>query len=75
MMFWPGLDKWPPPKEVLIAAAVMAFVVTPLLILIGTVGQILYGVILVSCIALGLRARLRRLNGRTEEFWHSGPED
>ena len=75
MLYWPGLDKWPPPKGVLIAAAVMTFVVTPLLILIGTVGQIIYGAILVSCITLGMRARLRRMNGRAEEFWRSGPED
>lgn len=74
-MYWPGLDKWPPPKEVWIAAAVMAFVVTPALILLGVVGQIIYAVILVSCVAIAVRARLKKLNGRAEEFWRSGPED
>jgi len=53
----------------------MTFVVTPALILLGIVGQILFGAILVSCVILGLRARLRRLNGRAEEFWQSGPEE
>lgn len=75
MMFWPGLDRWPPPKEVWIAAAVMAFVVTPLLILLGTVGQIIYGAIIVVGIVLGVRLRLKQLNVRAEEFWRSGPED
>jgi Na+/melibiose symporter-like transporter len=75
MWFWPGLDKWPPPKEVWIAAAVLAFLVTPLLLLIGIAGQIILGVVIVSCIALSLRIRVKQMNVRAEEFWRSGPED
>lgn len=75
MMFWPGLDQWPPPKEAWIAAAVLAFVVTPLLLLIGIVGQIILGIVVVLCIALSVRARVRQTNAQAEEFWRSGPED
>jgi hypothetical protein len=74
MSFWPG-DRWPPPKEVWIAAALMAFVVTPLLILLGVAGQIIFGVILVFCIGLGVRNRTRQIDVLAEELRRSGPED
>lgn len=73
MLFWPGVDKWPPSKEVWIAAAVFTFVVTPVAILIGTVGHIILGVIVALFLILGANARLKRLNG--EEFWRSRPDD
>lgn len=75
MGFWPGLDRWPPPKEVWIAAAVVTFVVTPLLILMGIVGQIIYGAMIVIGVVLSMRLRLKQMNGRTQEFWRSGPDD
>jgi membrane protein implicated in regulation of membrane protease activity len=75
MWFWPGLDRWPPPKEVWIAAAIMALVVTPILALLGIVGQIIFGVILSVCIVLAVRRRLKQMNVRAEEFWRSGPDD
>jgi hypothetical protein len=75
MWFWPGLDQWPPPKEVWIAAAVLAFVITPILLLIGIVGQIILGVVIFLCIGLSWRLRLKQMNGRAEEFWRSGPDD
>lgn len=73
MWFWPGVDKWPPPAWVWVGAAVMAFVVTPILILIGDAGKILFGIIVVLFLALGARSRLRNLGA--EEFWKSRPKD
>ena len=75
MLYWPGLDRWPPPKRVWIAAAVVAFVVTPVLILIGVVGQIILGGIVIGCIAFSVKMRLKQMNVRAEEFWRSGPGD
>ena len=75
MWYWPGLDRWPPPKEVWIAAAVMAFVVMPVLMLMGVVGKVIFGVILAICIVVAARARLKQMNVRAEEFRRSGPED
>jgi hypothetical protein len=75
MSFWPGFDPWPPKKEVWIAAAIMTFVVTPLLILLGVVGQVILGIILVTCIVLSLRVRLKQVDARAEEFRRSGPDE
>lgn len=75
MWFWPGVDKWPPSKEVWIAAAIMAFVVTPLLLLIGVVGQVILVFAVVAGIILSLRLRVKQMNTRAEEFWRSGPDD
>ncbi|HET9197810.1 MAG TPA: hypothetical protein VFN92_06095 [Solirubrobacterales bacterium] len=75
MSFWPGLDRWPPPKEVWIAAAVMTFVVTPLLILLGVAGQIILGAIVVACVVMGLRTRLKQVDVRAEELRRAAPED
>lgn len=75
MLFWPGLDQWPPPKRVWIAAAIVAFVVTPLLLLIGIVGQVIIGIVVVVGIVLSVRLRLRQMNEHAEEFWRSGPDD
>jgi len=73
MPFWPGVDKWPPPKWVWIAATVMTFVVAPILILLGAAGLIVYGIIIVVCVVLGANARLKNIGA--EEFWKSRPKD
>jgi hypothetical protein len=73
VLFWPGVDPWPPSKAVWIAAAIFTFVVTPAGILIGTVGHIILGAIVVICLAVGARARLKRLNAKA--FWRSRPDD
>jgi hypothetical protein len=73
MSFWPGVDKWPPPRWVWIAALVMTFVVAPIMILLGTAGKIVYGAIIVIALVLGANARLRNVNA--EEFWESRPDD
>ena len=57
------------------AAAVLAFVVTPLLLLVGIVGQIVLGVVVVSGIVLSLRLRVKQMNEHAEEFWRSGPDE
>ena len=75
MLFWPGLDKWPPSKRVVGAAAVMTFVVLPLALLLGVVGEVIYFSILVVAIILGMRARLRRIDARTQEFREWTPDD
>jgi phosphatidylserine synthase len=75
MWFWPGLDRWPHPKEVWIAAAALAFVVTPILLLIGIVGQIILGIVILVCIVLSLRLRLKHFEMRGEEFRRSDPDD
>lgn len=71
--FWPGVDRWPPPKWVWIAAAVMTFVVGPVAILLGSVGRIALAAIAVVVLILGTNARLRNLGA--EEFQKSRPED
>jgi len=43
MLYWPGVDKWPPSKEVVIAAVVMTFVIFPIALLLGIVGQVIFG--------------------------------
>lgn len=72
-MFWPGVDKWPPPKWVWIAAAIMTFVLAPLLFLIGTVGIAIYGAVVVVCLILGANARLKNIGA--EDLWRSRPKD
>lgn len=73
MLFWPGLDQWPPSKRVWIAALVLTCLVTPALMLIGTVGHIILGAMVAVCLVVGANARLKRLDA--EEFWRSGPDD
>jgi hypothetical protein len=73
MLFWPKLDRWPPSKKVWIAAAILAFVVTPAAMLIGTVGHVILGAIVVVCLVLGANARLKRLDA--EGFSRSGPDN
>jgi hypothetical protein len=73
MMFWPGLDQWPPSKRVWGLAVFLTFVVTPIAILIGTVGFIILGVIVAVSLWVGANARLKKLNA--EEFWDSGPDE
>ena len=53
----------------------MTFVVTPLLILLGVAGQIIFGAILVACVTLAMRARLKQIDVRAEELRRSAPED
>jgi len=71
--FWPGVDKWPPPAWVWVGVALMAFVVTPTLILLGSFGEILLGIIIVCFLALGAKSRLKNMHA--EEFWDSRPKD
>jgi O-antigen ligase len=73
MSFWPGVDKWPPPRWVWISAAVVAVVALSLIFLFGTVGWILYVVVLVVFLVLGANQRLRNMGA--EEFWNSRPKD
>jgi hypothetical protein len=75
MLFWPGVDKWPPPKEVVIAAVVMTFVAFPIALLLGVVGQVIFGAIVVAAIVLGMHARLKHMNVRAEELKRAGPDD
>ncbi len=72
-MFWPGVDKWPPPKWIWVAAAIIAFVVMPILILLGTVGAVVYVVIVVVGLILGANSRLRNVGA--EDFWRSRPPE
>lgn len=72
-MWFLGADKWPPPAWVWAVAALVSFVVTPILILIGGLGKVLLGLIVVCFLALGARARVRTLGA--EEFWKSRPKD
>jgi hypothetical protein len=51
----------------------MTFVVAPILILLGTVGAITYGVIVAVFLLLGANARLKNIGA--EEFWKSRPKD
>ena len=73
MLYWPGLDPWPPSKGVIIVAAIMTFIVTPVAMLTGTVGHVILGAIVFICLVLGAKARLRKLD--TEAFRRSGPDD
>lgn len=75
MLYWPGVDKWPPSKEVVIAAVVMTFVIFPIALLLGIVGQVIFGAIVVVAIVLAMLARLRQMNVRAEEFRRAGPDD
>jgi len=47
----------------------------PVLMLMGVVGKVIFGVILAICIVVAARARLKQMNVRAEEFRRSGPED
>jgi hypothetical protein len=72
-MYWPGVDGWPPPPWVWLAAAVMT-VVTPLAFwLLGAVGIAIYIVIVGVCLFIDANARLKRLGA--QEFWESRPKD
>jgi hypothetical protein len=51
----------------------MTFVVLPIVILLGPVGQVVYGAIVAVCLLLGANARLRNIGA--EEFWKSRPKD
>jgi hypothetical protein len=78
-MFWPGVDKWPPPLWVWIAAAVVTVLVPGAFALCDFLGisliapGVVYGILLVVCLYKGANARLRNLGA--EEFWESRPKD
>lgn len=73
MLYWPKVDQWPPSRGVVIAAAVFAFVVCPIVFLLGTVGKIIIGLIVFYFLVVGANARLKRMGA--EEFWRSRPDD
>lgn len=75
MLYWPGVDRWPPPKKVICAAAVMTFIVFPLALFLGTVGVAIYGGALVVAILFSIRLRFKDIGARAEEFRRAGPED
>jgi hypothetical protein len=54
---------------------VLAFVVTPVLLLIGIVGQVILGIVLFLAIAMSLRLRLKQMDVLAEEFRRSGPDE
>jgi hypothetical protein len=56
-----------------IAAAVMTFVVLPIVILLGTVSMVVYIAIAAICLVLGANARLKNIGA--EKFWESRPKD
>jgi hypothetical protein len=73
MLYWPRLDRWPPSREVVIAAAILTFVVCPICFLLGTVGKVIIGAIVFTFLILGANARLKRIGA--EEFWRSRPDE
>jgi hypothetical protein len=73
MSFWPGVDKWPPPRWVWIAAAIITVVAIPLVAFGGIVGGVIYGAFLIVCLVLGANQRLKNMDA--EAFWNSRPKD
>ncbi len=73
MSFWPGVDKWPPPRWVWIYAAVVTAIAAPILIFGGVIGAAIYAIFLIVCLVRGANQRLRNMNA--EEFWDSKPKD
>jgi hypothetical protein len=71
--FWPGVDGWPPPLWVWIAAAILTVVVPLVIVVFGTVGVVIYVVFLVGALIRGANMRLKRMGA--EEFWESRPKD
>jgi hypothetical protein len=73
MSFWPGVDKWPPPRWVWVAAALITVVAIPLVAFGGAIGGVIYVAFLVVCLVLGANQRLRNMDA--EAFWDSRPKD
>jgi hypothetical protein len=73
MGYWPGVDRWPPPPWVWLAALFLTFAVPAIIYLLGAVGGVIVGVFVVVCLILGANARLKRMGA--EEFWESRPKD
>jgi hypothetical protein len=71
--FWPGVDQWPPPRWVWIAAAILTVLVPVVIFLFGVVGMVAYAVLVVVCLIRGANNRLKNLGA--EEFWESRPKD
>jgi hypothetical protein len=71
--YWPGVDGWPPPRWVWIAAAILTVVVPVVILVFGLVGVVAYAILLVVCLVLGQNARLKKIGA--EEFWESRPKD
>jgi len=72
-IYWPGTDRWPPPRWVWLAALAITIVGIGLLLFGGTVGAVIYVTFLVICLIKGANQRLRNLGA--EEFWNSRPKD
>lgn len=78
-MYWPGVDRWPPPLWVWIAAAVLTVLVPAVFGLCDLLGVplvipgVIFGIFVVICLVRGANARLRNLGA--EEFWDSRPRD
>ena len=75
MLYWPALDRWPPSKKVICAAAVMTFVIFPLALFLGMVGAVIYGGVIVVAILFSMRLRIKQVDARAEELRRAGPED
>lgn len=73
MGYWPGVDRWPPPLWVWIAAAILTIVVPLIVVVFGAVGVAAVTVFVVICGVLGANARLKRMGA--EEFGESRPKD
>lgn len=73
MGYWPGVDRWPPPLWVWVAALILTFAVPLILILTGAVGAVIVGIFVVVCLVIGANGRLKRMGA--EEFWESRPKD
>lgn len=68
-----GGDSWLPSGRVLLAAAVMTLVVTPVLLFLGAPGIVILGVIVVVCLVIGGNARAKALGA--DELRESRPDD
>ena len=73
MSFWPGVDRWPPPRWVWIAAAIITVIAIPLVAFGGLVGVLIYVAFLIVCLVLGANQRLRNMDA--EAFWDTRPKD
>jgi hypothetical protein len=72
-LYWPGTDKWPPPRWVWGAALAITIVAFGLVLIAGAVGAVIYVVFLVICLVLGANQRLKNIGA--QDFWNSRPKD
>lgn len=68
----PVRDRWLPPRGAWAAAAALTLV-TAVLLLLGTVGKILFAVVVIVALILIANSRLRDIDA--EEFWRTRPPD